>query len=105
MLDRTLVAKETAPPTGKWNIMKLKTLRLSEAQVQIPVHLGEVFVHPCWPGEEGTDTTLRFLLIPVTMAMVVLKKAKESQCCRGREVVTFGFRGKAALLLDDLSGE
>ena len=26
MLDRTLVAKETELPTGKWNIMKLKTL-------------------------------------------------------------------------------
>ena len=26
MLDRTLVAKETELPTGKWNMMKLKTL-------------------------------------------------------------------------------
>ena len=72
-----------------------ENLRLSEAEVQMPVCLGEVFVHPCWPVEEGTDTTLRFLLIPVTMAMVVLQKAKESQCWRGREVVTTGFRGKA----------
>ena len=94
MLDRTLVAKETAPPTGKWNILKLKTLDSQRLKFKCQSAWGRCLFIPAGQWRKAL-TLLRFPLIPVTMAMVVLQKAKESQCWRGPEVLTTGFSGKA----------